>query len=1194
MASINPPRYSLKTRITLATLAIFLVSLWSLSFYTSRMLHKDMERVLGEQQFATVSMVATQINRELTHRIKSLEIVASQAGEAMQQGPVATQAFLEQHHDLRELFSAGISTVDKRGDRTAYSPYEERRFGVNLMDRDYINTPLKEGKTTIGRPIIGRTEHQPVVVMGAPIRDSDGSIVGVLHGSVIMSRPNYLDQITESRYGKTGGYLLISPAIRRIVTASDKSRAMEELSAPGVSPLLDRFVDGYEGSGVLVDPKGVEKLASAKRVPESGWIVVASLPTSEAFAPIIAMKQRMFIATIVLTLIAGGLCWWLLRRQLSPLLDTAHKLSAMSSSDRPLQPLPIGRNDEIGQLIASFNHLIEIIGKRGSDLQDSHEILNHILGTTKDGFWRTDTKGVLLDVNETYCQLSGFSRAELLKMEIADLEVLFASSEIPKHIKNVVDSGYELFESKHRRKDGTVWNAEISITYCPVDGGILLVFIRDITERKQSEEELQLAATVFSHAREGIVIMAPDGSIIDVNDAFAKITGYDRDDVLGKKPPLLHAGLQDKTFFDAMWVDLVKKGFWNGEVYNRRKNGEIYPELLAISPVRDSKGVIQHFLALFSDITELKEHEKQLEHIAHYDALTKLPNRVLLADRLHQAMAQTQRRGNRLAVAYLDLDGFKEVNDSYGHEVGDQLLIALAGRMSETLREGDTLARMGGDEFTAVLLDLADIESCVPMLNRLLAATAHPIRIGNHVHQVSASLGVAFYPQEDNVDADQLLRQSDQAMYQAKLAGKNRFHFFDAEQDRSVRGHNENLEHIRRALNNNEFELYYQPKVNMRTGQVTGAEALIRWQHPNRGLLAPAVFLPVIESHALAVDVGEWVIHSALTQIENWQREGLDLNVSVNISAYQLQRADFVERVRKTLDEHRNVSAGKLTLEVLETSALEDLAHVSQVIDECHSMGVSFALDDFGTGYSSLSYLKRLPVNKLKIDQSFVRDMLDDPDDLAILEGILGLARAFRRQVIAEGVETVAHGELLLQLGCELAQGYGIARPMPASDIPLWVKEWLPDSNWSSRLPAHRDDLPLLFAGTEHRAWLLALENYLTGVCDTPPKLSYRKCRFGQWLYANGQTRHGSHPSYFLIEDLHRQMHTKAAELCEQYSQRKSPLAGELGKIKSLLDALIDQEKTLLSQTTDGADELARINKSMTDTSILEGQFHSF
>jgi diguanylate cyclase (GGDEF)-like protein/PAS domain S-box-containing protein len=573
--------------------------------------------------------------------------------------------------------------------------------------------------------------------------------------------------------------------------------------------------------------------------------------------------------------------------------------------------------------------------------------------------------------------------------------------------------------------------------------------VQDVTERRLEEEKIRLAASVFAHAREGIVITDALGSIVEINEAFIRITGYSREDSIGRNPSILSSGRHDKSFFDALWQTLAVQGHWSGEIWNRRKNGDEFAELLTISAVRDGSGNIQHYVALFSDITGIKQHQTQLEHIAHFDALTHLPNRLLLADRLKQAMVQVQRRGQQVAVAYLDLDGFKNVNDRYGHDVGDQLLIRLATAMQDTLREGDTLARLGGDEFVAVLIDLDSLDSCLPLLTRLLDAAAAPVEVGGMVWQGSASIGVTFYPQAHDVEADQLMRQADQTMYQAKLAGKNRYHVFDAALDSDLRVHHESLQHIRQALAQGEFVLHYQPKVNMRKGQVIGAEALIRWQHPAQGLLPPANFLPVIEDHPLAVEVGEWVIDTALGQIETWHANGLDLTVSVNIGARQLQQGDFVQRLQGILARHPQVNPASLELEVLETSALADMAQVSQVIESCHQMGVRFALDDFGTGYSSLTYLKRLRVALLKIDQSFVRDMLDDPDDLAILEGVISLAAAFKREVIAEGVETVAHGTALLQLGCELAQGYGIARPMPGEQLPAWACTWKPDAVWS-------------------------------------------------------------------------------------------------------------------------------------------------
>ena len=499
-----------------------------------------------------------------------------------------------------------------------------------------------------------------------------------------------------------------------------------------------------------------------------------------------------------------------------------------------------------------------------------------------------------------------------------------------------------------------------------------------------------------------------------------------------------------------MWQAVNSKGYWVGTIWSRHKNGEVYPENLTLSAVKNAVGEISHYVALYSDITKLnKTHQSQLQRMAHYDDLTDLPNRTLLAERLNQAILQSNHPHNSLAVAFLDLDDLKTVNDAHGHHVGDQLLIIISLRMKEALREGDTLARIGGDEFILVLTDLAKTEEFNKILERLLLVVSEPVMVDDLVLNVSASIDVTQYPQDD-ADAEILIRHADQAMYMAKKAGKNCYHLFDSALDDAVNLEQENINNISAALNNRELVLYYQPKVNMSTGEVVGVEALIRWQHPVRGLVPPLDFLPLIENQAISLEIGEWVIDTALSQISKWQSIGVIFPISVNISVYQLQQTDFVQRLATLLAAHPDVSPHLLELEVLETSAINDINYIIATMESCISLGVQFALDDFGTGYSSLTYLRRLPASQIKIDQSFVRDMLTDPDDLAIVMGVVSLAKAFQLEVIAEGVETVEHGTELLQLGCKLAQGYGIARPMPASEVLTWLDSWQPDSAWLS------------------------------------------------------------------------------------------------------------------------------------------------
>lgn len=808
-------------------------------------------------------------------------------------------------------------------------------------------------------------------------------------------------------------------------------------------------------------------------------------------------------------------------------------------------------------------------------LRISEERLSLITLSAKDGIIMQDEAGNISFWNEAAEKLFGYIREEAighnLHTMLTPLRFREAHLRAFPHFQQTGQGAAvgRTLELAGLRKDGAEFPLELSLSAVQVkDAWHAIAIVRDITERKQAEEKLLLAASVFTHAREGIMITGTDGTIIDVNDAFCRITGYGRDEVQGRNLSILNSNRQEKEFYTKMWRALIEKNNWDGEVWNQRKNGELFAVMQTISAVRDIDGKIRHYVALFSDITSLKDYEKRLEHIAHYDALTGLPNRVLLTDRLQQGMAQTRRREQRLAVAFLDLDGFKAINDNHGHKAGDQLLMAVASRMKQTLREGDTIARMGGDEFVAVLLDLTDIDTFLPMLTRLLAAAAQPVQAGDLVLQVSASLGVTFYPQTEDIDGDQLLRQADQAMYQAKLAGKNRYHLFDPEQDNRIRSLHEGLEEIRRALTAREFVLYYQPKVNMRTGKMIGAEALIRWQHSEKGLLLPAMFLPVIENDPLAVELGEWVIDTALLQMELWQAAGLNIPVSINIGARQLQEKNFVERLSALLAAHPNVGAGDLELEVLETAAMGDLDKVTHAIAGGRKLGVQFTLDDFGTGYSSLTYLNHLPVTQLKIDQRFIRGMLDDTDDMAILEGVLGLATAFRQQIIAEGVETVEHGTKLLQLGCELAQGYGIACPMPAEQLPDWLTTWRPHPAWLSQPAVNRAELPLLFASVEHEAWIAAIEAFFKGEREAPPPMDHNQCRFGTWLAGDGQIHHSAHPAFQIIKTLHQEVHTLARELLELQMQDRLPEAqAKLSELHGLKDVLLEQLKILTEET---------------------------
>lgn len=674
-----------------------------------------------------------------------------------------------------------------------------------------------------------------------------------------------------------------------------------------------------------------------------------------------------------------------------------------------------------------------------------------LVQSSDDAIIGKSLEGIITSWNRGAASMFGYSAEEMIGQSMLSLLPADRQEE-EASILGRLGKGEKIdhFETVRVCKDKR--QIEVSVTISPIvdkHGTVIGAskIARDITDRKKAEARLELTSRVFTNTNEAIIIADACGTIIEVNEAFTNISGYRREDVLGNSPTMFRSSRQGPEVLAAMLESLAEHGQYQGELWSRRKNGESYAGYLKVSIVRDAANNIQNYVALFADITSLRIKQEELEHLAHFDALTDLPNRILLSDRLHQAMVLSQRTQKSLAVLYLDLDGFKDINDEHGHNAGDQVLIAISQNMKAALRSVDTLARIGGDEYVVVLADVQGPHQCGLMVEKILRACAEPIVVQDKILQVSASIGVTIYPQ-DNVDADQLLRHADRAMYEAKQAGKNRYHIFDSALDAEVKALGLQHEKIRQALAANEFFLRYQPKVNMRTGVIIGFEALIRWNHPQLGQLAPDAFLPSIEFHPLSEELGEWVMNAALKQMDAWRIVGLPISVSINIAPRQLQQKDFAQRLAAALEKYPDVHPRDLDLEILETSALQDLHAVSDVIRDCQQCGVRFSVDDFGTGYSSLTYLRHFPAETLKIDRSFVGNMLEDCENLAIVQAIIGLATAFSRDVIAEGVETVEIGEKLLELGCELGQGYGIAKPLLAEEVPDWVANWRSYPSW--------------------------------------------------------------------------------------------------------------------------------------------------
>ena len=745
----------------------------------------------------------------------------------------------------------------------------------------------------------------------------------------------------------------------------------------------------------------------------------------------------------------------------------------------------------IAVLFLLFSHWIFRLRQTTHALQLSQARLQSILDTSPIPHAVNVNQQKITYVNQAFIDTFGYTLQDIPTVDIWRPKA-YPDPEYRSWVANIWQKRFSSLETSSQKfepvelnvqcKNGDIRHvlaSESAITE-PSDDTHVVIFY-DITDRKLAEEQLRLSGRVFNETHEGIIITDTQIQVVDVNPAFCEISGYSREELIGEKPQLLKSGKDEAEFYENILSQVKKEGHWQGEVWNSKKNGEQYATLLSISTLLDEQGNTVHYLALFSDITQSKNQQQSLEMMAHYDVLTQLPNRTLFADRFKLAIAHSKRNDSLLAVVFLDLDNFKPVNDNYGHEIGDQLLVEIAHRIKANIREEDTASRMGGDEFVLLLSEIQSKQHSEELVSRIHKAISEPYEVGDTAISISASSGITLFPL-DNSDADTLLRHADQSMYQAKLAGRNRHYMFDALYDQQVSLKQNQLQSIKTGFDKQQFVLFYQPKINMRTGHVHGAEALIRWLHPERGIVPPLSFLPSLEGTDLEIKVGNWVIEQTLQQIETWQQQGINLEISVNISSHHLQWEGFYNQLESALANHPQLPPECLQLEILESSVLSDITLISGTLKACRdSLGVRISLDDFGTGYSSLIHLRHLPVNVVKIDQTFVRDLVDDPDDYTIVDGVIGLTQSFHREVIAEGVETTTHGLMLMLLGCDHAQGYGIARPMPVDEFQTWFDNYQANQDWldfAKQVLSPRQKLLALLA-IESRQWLSRLLSIL-------------------------------------------------------------------------------------------------------------------
>ncbi len=658
----------------------------------------------------------------------------------------------------------------------------------------------------------------------------------------------------------------------------------------------------------------------------------------------------------------------------------------------------------------------------------------------------TDTQGNLEYVNKHFETTSGYSKQEVIGKNARIFKSGHTkSSEYVGMWDNLIKGENWIGEFHNKHKDGPLyWERACLGPLKNVQGEITnyVALKEDVTKEKEAEKESRLASAVFETATEAVMVTDTNNQIIKVNKAFSRITGYSAEEALGNSPSILQSGRHDQHYYTAMFQELKTNDSWSGEIWNRRKNGEAYPEWLAISAMRDTEGTLEGYVSLFSDITKRKKNEARIIHQANFDSLTGLANRNLFADRLSRSLDLAEREHNNLALLFIGLDNFKLVNETLGHSIGDQLLQEVATRLINCLRKSDTVARLGADEFAVIISEKGTLHNVEDLVNTVLTCIAEPYSLEGHDAFVSASIGVSVYPQ-DGIDTENLLRKADAAMYRAKENGRNKAQFFTLEMDQEAQERRELEKMLRQALINEEFSLNYQPIIDMNTGVISSAEALIRWHHPLKGIVSPQEFIPLAEEKELIVPIGEWVLREACTAAASWQK--LFANspcVSVNLSSCQLRRQNISKLLVKTLAE-TGLPADKLILEITESLLVSDNSETLTQLQEIRDLGVQLSIDDFGTGYSSLSYLKKFPINNLKIDRSFIMGLPDDHEDVALVNAIVAMSHSLGLKVIAEGVETQQQADFLKAINCQWIQGYLNSKPLPESGFIDYLQKHL-------------------------------------------------------------------------------------------------------------------------------------------------------
>ncbi|HSH72279.1 MAG TPA: EAL domain-containing protein [Methylophilaceae bacterium] len=1066
---------SIKNKISLIVSLLFGVLLIAVAVLFVLLAEEQIRQTAITQQTALVKTLAQRLDDQVTDRHNALITIANALPQQIIADPEHLQIFLSSQLVLPKLFTNTLVYAPD-GTVLASHPFKPNYRGTKLLSAmEYIIHTRETGKPYISKLFVSPVSGEPLIVMTAPVLDSSGKVIAIIGGSQYVRKDNLFSGFTDIKIGKTG-YMFLLTQDRIVVAHADKTRLMDQLKVNS-NPGLEKALKYASFSGESVTSKGVPVLNSFQTMKTTGWIAGAGMPLEEAYEPIAAMYKNAAVAVSALLIILPLLVWLAMHLLTRPLLRLRDEILDMSSNPQNQELVAPARNDEIGQLAEAFNKLIfarrlaeqreysrnqilEMVA-RGSALPEIMESLVSSLeqenpnmmcsivlldatgkrmqtyaAPSLPDFYNVIVNGLEVGIGVGSCGTAIYTGERVIVEDIRTHEYWAPYTEVAARA-NLQSCWSEPIKSASGKVLGS-FGIYHHIATAPTDKDIQLIeqaaYLAGIAiEQSQANEELQLASLVYQNSSEAMMVTDDTGNILTVNPAFIEVTGYTLEDVKGNNPNIFYSGRQSQAFFEEMQETLNTTGHWQGELWNRRKNGELYAQWLSINTSHNRDGSVYRRVALFSDITQRKESEELIWKQANFDTLTGLPNRRMFHNRLAQEIKKANRTNQPIALIYLDMDRFKEVNDSLGHDMGDNLLIEAAQRLNSCVRQTDSVARLGGDEFTVIMSELDDFKSVERVTQEILEKLSSPYQLGIETVYVTTSIGVTLYP-NDASNIDELLRNADQAMYTAKNLGRNRYSYFTQSMQDAAQARIRIARDLRTAITEQQFLVHYQPIIELATGCINKAEALIRWQHPTHGLISPIDFIPVAEETGLIIDIGDWVFHQAATQVANWRKlHHANFQISVNKSPVQFN--SLKQNHAKWLEELKSLGlpGDSISVEITEGLLLDASNSVTDKLLEFRDAGIHISLDDFGTGYSSLSYLKKFDIDYIKIDKSFVSNMLPGSDDLALCEAIIVMAHKLGMKVIAEGVETAEQRSLLELAGCDYGQGYLFSRPIPAA-----------------------------------------------------------------------------------------------------------------------------------------------------------------